>query len=322
MFIIDPIENLNWKRDGSMLFAENAEIYGNLVYFCESKDIFCLQNQPFCHARRLSIKSRLNKEYKILDEKKKYHINDFDMVFIRMNPPFDSAYLTVTQILSLADREKTLIANDPEVFQISSEKLLTLNFSEFIPETLITSDIKNVEEFLEIHQSIILKPINSFSSHDIYLIKKGDCNLRVIFENLLQKYQNCSIMIQRFINKVVKGDKRVLIVDGEVFGSFLRIPKSGSIQSGTVYGSSLELSELTLKEKIIIEKLKPFLKQRKIYFAGVDIIDEYLTEINFTSPTGIPILMELTGIDFGKILWKKFEEIYERVVIRGENDLC
>ena len=133
----------------------------------------------------------------------------------------------------------------------------------------------------------------------------------------MQKYNNCPIIVQRFINNVKKGDKRVVIIDGEVIGSFLRIPQPGSILSGTVHGSDLKLSNLTTKEELMVEKLKPFLIKNKLYFVGIDIIDENLTEINFTSPTGIPILIELTGVNYGTIVWDIFEKIYNREIIKG-----
>ncbi len=317
LFIIDSIKSLNWKRDSSLLIAENAELFRNNIFFCQPADIFTIQNNPHCHANKFSIENRLEAKYRIINEKCFHHLNDFDMIFIRKNPPFDGAYLTMTHILNLIDQSKTLVINNPAIFQTSAEKLLTMNFPEFIPETLITSNIENVYEFLKKHDDIILKPINSFGSNYIYLINKGDCNLKVIFENLLQKYNNCPIIVQRFINNVKKGDKRVIIIDGEVIGSFLRIPQPGSILSGTVHGSDLKLSNLTTKEELMVEKLKPFLIKNKLYFVGIDIIDENLTEINFTSPTGIPILIELTGVNYGTIVWNIFEKIYNREIIKG-----
>jgi glutathione synthase len=299
-----------------MTLAENAEILQNQIYFCQSKDIFTIKNHAYCHGQNFSISNRLEKQYKIIEEREMYNLNEFQIIMIRKNPPFNEAYLTMTHMLNLVDQSKTLIINNPKIFQTSSEKLLTLNFPEFIPDTLITGNIENAYEFLEKHNQIILKPINSYSSYDIFLINKGDYNIKVIFENLLQKYTNCPIIVQRFINNVTKGDKRVIIIDGEVIGSFSRIPKKGSILSGTVHDSSLELSSLTKKEELIVEKLKPFLIENKIYFAGIDIIDENLTEINFTSPTGIPILMELTGVNYGEKIWNMFEKIYDREIIK------
>ena len=208
--------------------------------------------------------------------------------------------------------KKTLIINNPEIFQTSSEKILTLKFKEFIPKTLITNNFNEAETFLNENKTIILKPIYNYGSNDIFLIKESDMNFKQIFDNLLQKYYNCHMFVQQFIENVVEGDKRILIIDGIVLGSFLRIPKKNSILSGTVHGSALKLSQLTPREEKICEKVIKFLKEKDIYFAGLDVIDGYLTEINFTSPAGIPILSELTKIDYGNVAWNLIEKIYER----------
>ena len=269
---------------------------------------------PFCYATGFSIEDRLSKKYTILKTNELWKMCDFQMIFIRLNPPFDITYLTIVHFLTFIDQTKTLIVNNPFAFQTTSEKLIPLHFSEFIPETVMTTNFALVEDFLEQHKQIVLKPMHSYGSDDIFLINKEDCNLKYIFANLLQKYKNCPIIVQRFIENVKKGDKRILIVDDEVLGSFFRIPKENSILSGTIHGASLAISKLTDKENRIVDNVKRFMKQNKIYFSGIDVIDECLTEVNFTSPAGLPILIELTKIDYGKISWGLIEKIYDREV--------
>lgn len=315
LFIIDDIDILNRKRDTSILLVENAEKACNKIYFCYGKDIFLKNETPLCQATSFSIKNRLEKKYKVLNNKTLFQLKDFDIIFIRLNPPFNLSYLTVVHILNLVDQTKTLIINNPKAFQITSEKLIPLNFPKFIKETTITADIKVAEEFYRDVGEVVIKPLYSFSSDDVFLIKKQDCNFKLIFNILLQKYENCPIIIQGFISGVKKGDKRILIIDDKVLGSFLRVPKEDSILSGSVHGSSLILSELNEREVELISHVIEFMKQNKIYFTGIDIIDSYLTEVNFTSPTGIPILMELSDVDYGKISWDLFEKLYDKEII-------
>ncbi len=316
LFIIDHIDGLNWKRDSSLLFAYHGHQNGNKIYFCYINDIHYLNKTLLASCKEIKILDLKEKKYEI-GESENMQMDLFQMIFIRKNPPFDNAYLTVTHLLSYIDKKKTLIINNPEIFQKSSEKILTLNFKEFIPETLITNNFIHAKEFYNEHGDIILKPMYNYSSNDVFLIKQHDMNFRFIFDNLIQKYYNCHMFVQKFIKNVKKGDKRVLIVDGKILGSFLRIPSEDSILSGTVYGSRLELSELNEKEQSICNKVIEFLKHNNIYFVGLDIIDGYLTEINFTSPTGIPILSELTNKDYGKVAWDMVENIYLREISDG-----
>ena len=313
LFIIDNLEILNWARDTSLFLAYNASLQENKTYFCYDNGIFYIDGNVFCNCQELKISDLRNKKYEIKD-KKTIKLEDFQIILIRKNPPFDSVYLTITHLLSFINQDKTLIINNPNVFQISSEKILTLNFKEFIPKTLITNNFNETESFLYENKTIILKPIYNCSSNDIFLINLNDMNFRQIFDNLLQKYYNCHMFVQKFIENVVDGDKRILIMDGVVLGSFLRIPKKNSILSGTVHGSTVELSQLTDREEKICEKVIKFLKENDIYFSGLDVIDGYLTEINFTSPTGLPILSDLTNIDYGKIGWDMMEAIYDRKI--------
>ena len=264
LFIIDNLEILNWARDTSLFLAYNASLQENKTYFCYDNGIFYIDGNVFCNCQELKISDLRNKKYEIKD-KKTIKLEDFQIILIRKNPPFDSVYLTITHLLSFINQDKTLIINNPNVFQISSEKILTLNFKEFIPKTLITNNFNETESFLYENKTIILKPIYNYSSNDIFLINLNDMNFRQIFDNLLQKYYNCHMFVQKFIENVVDGDKRILIMDGVVLGSFLRIPKKNSILSGTVHGSTVELSQLTDREEKICEKVIKFLKENDIY---------------------------------------------------------
>ena len=314
LFIIDNIELLNWKRDNSILFADNAQFFGNKIYFCYAEDIFLNQNMPFCYATQFSIQNRLEKKYTLVDKSSLFNMNDFQMILIRLEPPVDSNYLTMIHILNFVNQSSTFIMNNPSVFQTSSEKFISLNFTEFIPKTLITSRFDIMKEFLQEHGKIVLKPLYGFGSADVFLINQGDYNFKLIFEILLRKYQNCPMIGQKFIEGVRQGDKRVITLDGHVIGSFLRIPKEDSILSGTVHGSAVSLSPLTERELCIVEAVKGLMKKNGIYFAGIDIIDGYLTEVNFTSPTGLAILMELTGLDYGASTWKMIEDVYKKEI--------
>jgi glutathione synthase len=309
LFIIDSLEKLNWKRDTSLLLAYNASLANNIIYFCYNNEIFYSKGEIFCNCQEIAISNISLKKY-TEGNKQQIQLNNFQIIFIRKNPPFDLTYLTITHLLSSIDQNKTLIINNPSIFQTSSEKILTLNFKEFIPETLITNDFNEAEKFLHQNKTIILKPIYNYSSNDIFLININDMNFKQIFDNLLQKYYNCHMFVQKFIKNVTKGDKRILILDEKILGSFLRIPKKNSILSGTVHGSEIQLSSISDQEHKICKKIIEFLKKNDIYFAGIDVIDEHLTEINFTSPTGLPILNELTNIDHGQIAWDVIEQIY------------
>jgi glutathione synthase len=315
LFIIDKIDSLRWKVDTSMYIAMSAQIFGNEIYFCYPENIYILNSKPFCSTNKFYIEDRNIGTFSVEDTIKSKHLSEFDMIFIRTNPPFDSAYLDLIHILSLVDKTKTLVLNDPSVFHETSEKMIAIQyFAHFMPPTLVTANFENIISFAELYQDIVIKPINSYSSNDVFLIKKGDCNLRVIFDNLLHKSNNCPIICQKYLDKVSEGDSRIVILNGKVLGSFKRIPKKGSILSGTIHGSSLELSELSKKEQLIVDEVIPLLKEKKIYLAGLDVIDGFLTEINYTSPAGIPMLSDLTGVDYYEEIWLSFEEIYKTTI--------
>lgn len=231
--------------------------------------------------------------------------NDMDVVLIRQDPPYDMGYLTNCHLWrGLEGRAK--FVNPPSALIEFPEKIAPLLFPEFVPVSLIGSDPAEFHHFLSEQGEIIIKPLYAFGGEAVLYFKQGDSNLLPAVELMLSRYQ-VPCIAQRFIPEVKKGDARILLMDGEVIGAFHRVPQTDAHRANLMAGGSLATYNLSRRDHDICEALKPWLKQHKIFFAGIDVIGDYLTEINITSPLGIAQVKKLTGLDLAVSFWDKVE---------------
>ena len=224
---------------------------------------------------------------------------------MRQDPPFDMAYITATHILERI-HPRTLVVNDPAEVRNAPEKLFVTEFADFIPPTLITSDLREIRAFRAEHRDIILKPLYGNGGAGVFRVKPDDENFGALMEMFTQFYRE-PVIVQRYLPDVRKGDKRIILVDGEFAGAINRVPASGEARSNMHVGGRPEATELTPREQAICAAIGPELKRRGLIFTGIDVIGDYMTEINVTSPTGIHEVRRFGGADIAALVWNAVE---------------
>ncbi len=228
------------------------------------------------------------------------------MVQLRQDPPFDMAYITTTHLLERL-QPKTLVVNDPAAVRNSPEKMFVLDFMDLMPPTLVTRSPDEIRAFREEHKDIVVKPLYGNGGVAIFRITEGDTNLNSLIELLGMTFRE-PLMVQRYLSEVRDGDKRIILVDGEFAGAINRVPAADETRSNLHVGGTAEATTLTAREKEICARLGPALKKRGLIFTGIDVIGDYLTEINVTSPTGIRQVTEFGGKDIAALIWDVVEK--------------
>ncbi|HEY2069659.1 MAG TPA: glutathione synthase, partial [Rhizomicrobium sp.] len=234
------------------------------------------------------------------------NLTDVDVVLMRQDPPFDMAYISATHILERI-HPKTLVVNDPREVRNAPEKLFVTEFQDFIPPTLITGDAREVRDFRDRYKEIIIKPLYGNGGAGVFRIGPGDENLGALLEMFTQFYRE-PVIVQRYLPEVRKGDKRIILVDGEFAGAINRVPAEGEARSNMHVGGRPEACTLSSREQDICAALAPELKKRGLIFTGIDVIGDYLTEINVTSPTGIREVRRFGGPDIATLIWDAIEK--------------
>jgi len=234
-----------------------------------------------------------------------YDLGSADVVLMRQDPPFDMAYITATHMLERI-HPATLVVNDPFHVRNAPEKLFVTNFKGVMPPTLITSDREEIRAFRTEHKDIVLKPLYGNGGAGVFRLKPDDENLNALLEMFTQFYRE-PVVVQRYVPDVRKGDKRIILVDGIAIGAINRVPAEGEARSNMHVGGRAEPVELSARDRFICETIGPELKARGLIFAGIDVIGDYLTEINVTSPTGIQELKRFGGADGAHLIWDAIE---------------
>lgn len=282
--ISDPISGFNIKKDTGFAMMLEAEKRGYELYYMEMDDLFLRQGEAFAHAARAHVFDNAEKWYDLAPQQN-IALGDLDIILMRKDPPFDTEYIYATYILERAELAGALVVNKPQSLRDANEKLYTAWFSEFTPDTLVTRSAKQIRAFLAEHGDIIMKPLDGMGGASIFRVKEDDANIGVIIETLTEHGQRYA-MIQNYIPAIKDGDKRVLVVDGEVVPYCLaRIPQKGETRGNLAAGGRGEVRPLTDDERRIAETLAPTLKAKGLLFVGLDIIGDKLTEVNVTAPT-------------------------------------
>jgi glutathione synthase len=297
----DHPSKLNPITDTSVFLANEIQNKNYKIFYYEPKNLSIINLQVIAKGFFIKFDYSQKKFFKIL-KKKTLKLDQCKFILIRQDPPFNLEYISTTYILdNIKDRVK--IINNPTSIRNVSEKLYSAKYQKYMPSTIFTKDIKEVKSFIQKYKKIILKPIHSYSGNDVYLLKSFNSKL---IDKFIKKHNH--IMCQKFLSNISKGDKRVFIINGKVFGAISRVPKQGSFLSNMSKGAKPINIELTNKENKISKLLARDLKKEKIFFAGVDFIDQKLNgDINVTSPTGLKTLFDLSGINLAKIFWKELK---------------
>jgi glutathione synthase len=310
-FIIDPIEQLKIKKDSSVVMMEAAIQKGWRVHYCTINDLFVIDGKAYVTASELTIDKHQSPWYRIHTTKTQ-PLADFDIHFMRKDPPFDMEYIYVTYILELAEKQGALIINRPQALRDANEKMYITHFPEHTPPTLITRSKNDLKKFLDKHQDLILKPLDGMGGSSIFRLQTNDSNFNVVYETLSQNGQ-CFIMVQKYQPEIEKGDKRIIIIDGVPLDYCLaRLPADNEIRANLATGGSGRVQKITPKEKQIAQIIGDKVIDQGIIFAGIDLIGECITEINVTSPTCLKEIQTATSIDAGDLIMKAAYRHYHR----------
>jgi glutathione synthase len=295
LFILDPLESLKAYKDTSVAMMRAAQARGHQVSFCEQSDLYS-KGRVYANAGRISLADNDEDWYRA-HHRQETALAAFDAVLMRKDPPFDLEYLTSVWLLSQAEREGARVFNNPAAVRDHNEKLGILEFPQFIAPTLATRDPAAVHAFIEEHRDVILKRLDGMGGESIFRVKADDPNRNVIIETMTQQGAR-SCMAQRYITEISKGDKRVLLIDGKpVPHSLARLAKPGESRANLAAGGRGVAQPLSARDRAIAEALGPVLAARGLLLVGLDVIGDYLTEVNVTSPTCFREIQDQTGFD-------------------------
>jgi glutathione synthase len=294
--ILDPLESIKTYKDSTYAMMREAQARGHALYVMEQHELILSEGKVRAHARKLDLVSdELN--WYTLEEPAWHELTDFDVTLMRKDPPFDMEYIYSTYLLELAEGQGARILNRPEAVRDFNEKLSTAKFPQFMPPTLVTRQQDLIRDFIDKHGDIILEPLDAMGGSGIFRIPRHDPNLNVIIETMTQLGSR-TVMAQRFIPEIAQGDKRILIIDGEAVPYALaRIPKAGETRGNLAAGGKGVAQPLSENDREIAATLGPRLRELGLFLVGLDVIGDYLTEINVTSPTGFQEITAQSGFN-------------------------
>lgn len=300
-FQMDPITGVNVNADSTFDIALEAYFRGHEIWVYEPKDMAMEDGKVRARARKVSHLQRVQGEHVVLEDAVVLDLAGVDVIFLRQDPPFDMAYITSTHMLE-ALRQSVLVVNDPAEVRNAPEKLFVTRFEGLMPPTLISSSLADIRAFFEAHgRDIVVKPLFGNGGAGVFRIRDSAENLASLLE-LFAQVSREPLMAQGFVPDVRNGDKRVILVDGEPAGAINRVPAEGEVRANMHVGGKAVQSDLSARDLEICRIIGPELKARGLVFVGIDVIGDYLTEINVTSPTGIQELRRFSGIDVSKML--------------------
>ena len=305
-FQMDPMETVNIDGDTTFALAEAAQARGWTMWEYGPEHLTYDRDRILAHARPMTVQRDPNQPA-IFGERERIDLaEDMDVVWMRQDPPFDMSYITATHLLERLEG-KTLVVNDPKWVRACPEKILPLDYPELMPETLISRDRGAIDAFRAEYKDIILKPLYGNGGAGIFRVKENDPNYSSIYEMFMESSRE-PVIAQAFLPAVVKGDKRILIIDGDPIGAINRVPQKGETRSNMHVGGEARPTELTEDDLRICNAIGPMLKERGQILVGIDVIGDKMTEINITSPTGVQELKRFSGIDAVEACWDAIDK--------------
>jgi glutathione synthase len=302
---MDPIDTINIDADSTFALALEAQSRGHALYHYLPQALTLRDGRLHASGRPLEVFRRQGNHHRF-GEFEELDLAGFDIVLMRQDPPFDMAYITATHLLELLPDDGPLVVNDPASVRNAPEKLFVLRFRELMPPTLLTLDRREIDAFREEHGEIVLKPLFGNGGAGVFHLRPGDDNLGSLLEMYASIYRE-PVMVQRYLPEVRNGDKRIILVEGEPVGAVNRVPPKGEARANLHVGGLAQKTELTSREREICASIGPSLRQQGLVFVGIDVIGDYMTEINVTSPTGIQEIARLDGVDLAIIIWEAIE---------------
>lgn len=301
---MDPIGPINIDGDSTFRIMEEAQARGHSLFYYTPDKLAYQEGRVTAKGWPVTVQ-RVHGDHFRLGDEVEVDLSDFDVVWLRQDPPFDMGYITTTHILDMIHPD-TLVVNDPFWVRNYPEKLLVLNFPDLTPPTMIARDLETLKEFRARHGDVILKPLYGNGGAGVFKLSQGDSNLASLHE-MFAGINREPLIMQKFLPDVSKGDKRVILVDGEPVGAINRVPAAGETRSNMHVGGRPEKVDLTERDLEICAAIGPLLREKGQVFVGIDVIGDWLTEINVTSPTGLQELERFDGTNVTAKIWEAIE---------------
>ena len=305
-FLMDPLEKLDLKGDTTFALALEAQNRGHEIFFFTPENLILKSNKVFANICKIELSSINNKETFRYLEKEINPLTDYNVVMMRQDPPFDLSYITATHILEKLPKS-TLVVNNPYEVRNAPEKIFVTNFPHLMPKTLITRDIQTIRTFRDEFKDIIIKPLYGNGGQGVFHVLPNDENFNSILEMFFEQNKE-PLIIQEYLKDVRNGDKRIILLNGEIVGAINRRPQKGESRSNMHVGGKAEKTILTERDKFICKEISQSLKDKELFFVGIDVIGDFITEINVTSPTGIREIKIHESIFIEQIFWNFIEE--------------
>src|SRR5579872_2796195 len=301
---MDPIARINVKGDSTFALLLEAQKRGHALSYYTPDKVSLKGNEVAAPVAALSVRDEAGNHF-TLGEAKRAALASFDVILLRQDPPFDLAYITSTHLLERL-QPSTLVVNDPAAVRNAPEKLFVMDFPQLMPPTLISRDRDAIEAFRSEHGEVVMKPLHGHGGASVFKIAPKDSNFGSLYDLFAATFREPWVT-QKFLPQIAKGDKRIILVDGEALGAVNRVPSADDIRANMVRGGAAAATELTPREREICATIGPELKRRGLIFVGIDVIDGSLTEINVTSPTGIRAVQRFGGPNLAAAIWDTIE---------------
>lgn len=310
--IMDPIEGINVFKDSTFAMLLEAQKRGYKIYYAEVTDLFLADKDIMAYVSEISVQDDKSRWFEKHSSTLK-NLGELDVLLMRKDPPFDMEYIYATFLLDRLHDAGTIVVNHPASLRNANEKLFATNFSNCIPPFVITKNKRVINDFINNNSDVVAKPLDAMAGDSIFRIQHNDTNRNVIIETITKQEQR-TVMVQKFIKEYARGDKRILLIDGEPMPySLVRIPAAGELRANLAKGGKAEGAVLTDRDRWICDQIKPTLNEMKLSFVGIDVIGDYLTEINVTSPTGIRELDKMYDLNICATLFNSIETQLNRV---------
>jgi glutathione synthase len=301
---MDPIERINIRGDSTFALMLEAQRRGHAVSYYTPDRLALTDGEAFATVAPVAVRDQEGDHF-ALGEPRRAALGKFDVVLLRQDPPFDLAYITTTHLLERIAKT-TLVVNAPAAVRNAPEKMFVMEFPDLMPPTLITRDLAEIKAFRARHGDIVMKPLYGKGGEAVFRLAPQDLNFGSLYDLFATTFREAWV-VQKFLPEVRDGDKRIILVDGEFAGAVNRVPAADDLRSNMVRGGAPKATDLTARERDICARIGPSLAARGLLFVGIDVIGDYLTEINVTSPTGIRSIKALGGPDVAALIWDKIE---------------
>ena len=301
---MDPIERINVASDSTFALMLEAKVRGHKLLVYTPDKLSMLDAKVSAPMQEAEIRDVVG-DHVTLGRPSRIDLASTNVVLMRQDPPFDLAYITATHLLERV-HPATLVVNDPASVRNAPEKIFVTEFPQLMPATLITRDKAEIDEFRKEHGEIVMKPLHGHGGASVFKLAREDANFGSLYDLFAATFKEAWV-VQRFLPQVVKGDKRIILVDGVAKGAVNRVPQVNDIRSNMVRGGAAEAAKLSAREQEICETIGPAIRKRGLIFVGIDVIDGYLTEINVTCPTGIRAIRNTGGPDLAPVIWDAIE---------------